>query len=438
MKKDTHKPLSVLTILLWFVVLGVTGCASKQAPVLLGPTHLRPKIATLESELNAIATFPQSDSGLTEKRNEALDYLDEFLEDHPESFAARYQRACWRLDWDMESLALEDVKTLEKLYGPQPEVSALGGVACYRLGRKRESREYFRNVLALDPQNQQALLYTGLMLAETGYHDQAEQYLARVTEIDPDNADLSCWSQALAWVSDPNDSLTIDRDTDPLLAKRVGILLVHNGRLQEGIRALIVALRANPDDIEILMPMAHAFAQRNMLDNAIDLLGHVVTLEPDNGDAWMDLGSCYSQAGRLDDHYDPKARDCFLRVAELRPHQSEPLHAAAKASARMGDLLGAMEHYDAALKVKPCSVDLYLDYGLFLANNDQLLEAETLYREAMDLYPQDARIVANLMVIEFQIGRFEEARQLREALAQQEDLPTGVRRLLARYEGGER
>lgn len=423
--------------LLLSVLLAGSGCTSKISSEILGPAQFRPRIESLKSELNTLSALSQDSSALEQKQKEALDYLDDFLEDHPESFVARYQRARWRFAWGMGQLALDDIKKLESLYDPQPECSALGGLICYRLGLKRESREYFRSVLSLDPQNKDALLYTGLMLAERGRHEQARRYLARAMEIDPNDEDIACWSKAQTLVSDSEKLRTINPNRDPLLAKRVGILLVQNGRYQEGIRALIVAMRSMPDDVEILMPMAHAFARRNMRQNAMDLLERVVTLDPTHTDAWMDLGSCYSQAGKQDDRFDLKARNCFLRAAQLRPEQSEPLHAAAKASARMGDLLGAMEHYDAALKIKPCSADLYLDYGLFLARNDQLLGAEQLYREAMDLYPDETRIKANLMTVLFAIGRFDDADQLRQELGQERDLPLGVRTLLSRYEGGE-
>lgn len=404
-----------------------TGPADRRAPA-----QVRPTIASYEARLKEAA------EPVDQVRKEALAYLAEVIAEQPACFPARWQRAQWLVAWDRPREALGDFAALEKEYGAQPDCSALHGKALYMLGREREAREYFRRSLALDPRSEHALLHLGIMLAESGRYDTARQYLKRVAEVHPGNTRARKCLAAVEIAADPEKLGDARKFSDAATARRVGLLLVAAGRYQPGVSALLVALRENPKDVEALKAAAHGFSRRGMHRNAMRLLRRAVHLETGDADAHYDLGAAYSQLGRRKIEYRARAAKHFARAAELRPGEPRPLQAAAKTCERVGNILGAMKYYEMALKAGPREADFYLDYGRFLARNARLMEAEKVYRKGLEKHPQDARIKANLMAALFEIGRFEEARRLRDELAVRKELPKAVGRLLAKYTGGDR
>lgn len=432
--KLTHKTVpaaAVATATLLFAI----GCSPKprSGPAdRRAPAQVRPTIAGYEARLKEAA------EPVDQVRKEALAYLAEVIAEQPACFPARWQRAQWLVAWDRPREALGDFAALEKEYGAQPDCSALHGKALYMLGREREAREYFRRALALDPRSEHALLHLGIMLAESGRYDGARQYLERVVEVHPDNPRAKKYLAAVEIAADPNKLGNAKKFSDAATARRVGMLLVAAGRYKPGVSALLVALRENSGDVEALKAAAHGFSRRGMHRNAMRLLCKAVSLAPGDADAHYDLGAAYSQLGRKKLEYRARAAKHFARAAELRPGEPRPLQAAAKTYERVGNILEAMKYYAAALKAGPREADFYLDYGRFLTRNQRIMDAEKIYRAGLEKHPADARIKVNLMSALFEIGRFEEAGKLRDELAVRKKLPGAVRRLLAKYTGGDK
>ncbi len=428
-KRRTVSAAAVATI----VALLAIGCSPKPkaGPAdRRAPAQVRPMIATYEARLKEAAEPSER------VRKEALAYLGEVIAEQPACFPARWQRAQWLVAWEHPQEALVDFTALEKAYGAQPDCSALHGKALYMLGREREAREYFRRALALDPSSEHALLHLGIMLAESGRYDAARQYLKRVVEVHPGNTRAKDCLAAVEIAADPKKLGDAKKFSDAATARRVGMLLVAAGRYKPGVSALLVALRENSGDVEVLKAAAHGFSRRGMHRNAMRLLRKAVSLAQSDADAHYDLGAAYSQLGRKKIEYRARGAKHFARAAELRPGEPRPLQAAAKTYERLGNILAAMKYYAAGLKAGPREADFYLDYGRFLTGNLRIMEAEKVYRAGLKKHPGDARVKVNLMSVLFEIGRFEEAGKLRDELAVRKELPAAVRKLLAKYTGG--
>ncbi|MGA2442359.1 MAG: tetratricopeptide repeat protein [Tepidisphaeraceae bacterium] len=248
----------------------------------------------------------------------------------------------------------------------------------HRAGRFAEAERQYRQVLALQPDNADALHLLGVLCSQQGREDVAADLIRRAIARDPgqpiyhgnlglalsrlgrlDEA-IRCFEKALALGSrDPNvlnnyaDSLRKagkpDRALpifhqaiaiDPRLAEahnNLGIALADLGRIDEAVASYRQAIRLNPRFAEARNNLGNALLKKRLFDEAIVEFEQALAARPDYPEAMMNLGAALKARNQ-----DDRAIDLFRRALRLRPDFFEAL-------LNYGQALCDSRHFDDAI-----------------------------------------------------------------------------------------
>ncbi len=125
--------------------------------------------------------------------------------------------------------------------------------------------------------------------------------------------------------------------------------LFEAGDFEQSRDAALRGLAEQPDDANLLRLAGKASAELG-LEDAVDYLKRAVDLEPQNADAWRELGDALLFENRL-----PEATNAFRRAVELRPNDVGSLVQLAHTAYAAGDPEEAIGHIRQAVGRDPTS-----------------------------------------------------------------------------------
>jgi tetratricopeptide (TPR) repeat protein len=126
--------------------------------------------------------------------------------------------------------------------------------------------------------------------------------------------------------------------------------LFDAGEFEQSREAALRGLGEHPDDASLLRLAGKASAELGRED-AVDYLQRAVDLEPENADAWRELGEALLNDGRMKD-----ATAAFRQAVELRPNDAGTLVHLAHAAYAAGDPEEAIGHIRQAVDRDPNSL----------------------------------------------------------------------------------
>ena len=200
-------------------------------------------------------------------------------------------------------------------------------------GKLAEAETTYRQVLAADPHNADALNNLGLIALQRERFDVAIQLIRRALVLQPATADFH---------------------------NNIGDALRRSGRLSEAADSFRAAIRLNA---------AHAGAVCN-LGITVQMLGdfaqaracyeQALRLAPAFPYAHLNLGCLLKEEGRV-----AEARECFERALALNPHLAEAHNNLGNVLKDQGQISKAITCYREALRLRPSYLNAYS--GLLLA-----------------------------------------------------------------------
>lgn len=211
----------------------------------------------------------------------------------------------------------------------------------FREGKYKESIDGFSSVLETEPDNADVYNNMGVAYACVGDFEHAEKCYVRAIELDPELA------QAYINLSD--------------LYYKHGDLASALGTLQRGSYEL-------QDNLTIAHLLARVYIEDQRWDDAIVELERVLDGEPENYDAYYDLGHVYFELGDYE-----TAIDNFENVISYEQNQNNELlyYALAQAYEANNQIDKAISNYLKAIAVNDKFTLAYKKVGiLFLARND--------------------------------------------------------------------
>jgi tetratricopeptide (TPR) repeat protein len=241
------------------------------------------------------------------------------------------------------------------------------------------AQEAVTAALAIDPMQTQGRLTLANVYRSTGRNGSAVEELRRVLADEPTNDEAR---------------------------RRLGAIFESEGRQAEALEQLqgAVALRPeywrNHDDLGLF------YFRTGRLQDAIRAFTRVTELRPDAAQSYQRLGTAYQAAGDKE-----RARDNLERAISIAPdpasysnlgtiHYSEGRFAEAAAA------------YQAAIKLRPNRAlyhrnlgDVYQKIGRPSDARSEYQQALGLTEEALGVNPNDARVMAQLAVLEAKLGR---------------------------------
>jgi tetratricopeptide (TPR) repeat protein len=170
--------------------------------------------------------------------------------------------------------------------------------------RNQQAIEAYREMAAIDPGNQFALLMIGNLLAESGDHAKAIDVLKRLTALNPEHAD--------GWFN-------------------LGFLLDKTDQLAEAERCFRRAVELKPSLDRAWYGLGLVLIREERLDEAVDALKQNIKLQPFSPYGYYQLGMTYHHLGRSADAwkvheqltgFEPKFSATLKRDLERTPSRS--------------------------------------------------------------------------------------------------------------------
>jgi Flp pilus assembly protein TadD len=172
---------------------------------------------------------------------------------------------------------------------------ALGRIR-FTLQRFQEAADSFERSLALLPRSVKAENNLGLAYEGLNRQDEA----------------VAAYRKAIAWQQTDHQP-----SEQPLL--NLGIILVHQGKLQEAQPLLMQAVAIAPDDAKIREQLGHLYLDRKMLPEAEAQLQVAITLDPKRAPLHFLLGKVFHLEGRED-----QAKREFALASSLSGYKATP------------------------------------------------------------------------------------------------------------------
>ena len=247
-----------------------------------------------------------------------------------------------------------------------PEAMGLA-VAYHQQGALQQAEHIYRQVLATDPEQVDALHLLGVIAAQLNRRDLAFNYFNQALRLKPDFAEAYC---------------------------NLATSLAAEGRTDEAIISYRQAIRYKPDYADAHYNLGNKLLEQGKADEAAGCYQQVLRLRPDFADAINNLGSALQKLGKVDE-----AVACYRQVLRLNPNSAEAYHNLGYVLRGQKNEQEAVPLLRQALRLKPNFPLACNELGLALAALGQPEDALVHFQEAARLDPAFAAAFNNLSVV---------------------------------------
>lgn len=165
----------------------------------------------------------------------------------------------------------------------------------------------------------------------------------------------------------------------------LGLILVDQGRITEGVSEYRQALKLNSHDPNAHYNLANALAQQGKSDEAVSHYKKSLWLNPNNIGPHHNLAIVLN----LQSKYAEAAAHCF-EALKMNPYDANVEDTLGNALAGQGKLQEAEQHYSAALAIDPNHFNAHKDVGILLARHGDYTNAVVQFMAAVQIRPGDA------------------------------------------------
>jgi len=247
----------------------------------------------------------------------------------------------------------------------------------HRQGRLAEAAAAYREVLAIEPRNAEALHLLGLVMAGGGRAREAAELIAAAAQLQPQNAAMQV---------------------------NLGTALSEMGRFADAVPCFDRALGLKGDLAAAYLGRGTALLHLGQVDPALANLGQAVRLAPKDARAHNGLGVALERANRPQD-----AMHCFRQALAFDPHNVEAHHNLGVLLAAAGRHAEALLSIEEALVLQPRSAPVHTNRGVELLALDRPAEALESFDRALTLQPDAMAAHTNRGQALMHLGRPAEA-----------------------------
>ena len=225
----------------------------------------------------------------------------------------------------------------------------------HRAGRLAEAEKIYRDILATEPRNADALHLLGLIAQQVGRHADAVTLLQRAATINPNRgqtlASLGASLGVLGRVDDAAVALSRAVHLQPDLADahvNLGNVFQSRGELAQAIACFDRAVHLDPNLATARANRGRALMTLNRPQQAIDDFAAVVRVNPNDAQNHFQLGLAQERSDRLDD-----AAASYCRSIAIDPALAEAHYNLAACLSAGGEAAEVIAHMTEALRLRP-------------------------------------------------------------------------------------
>ena len=299
-------------------------------------------------------------------------------------------------------------------------------------GRLEAAELIYRQILATDPNQADAMHLLGVIARQVGQHAVAVELIGRAIQLKGNSADFhnNLGGAYLELKKIPDAILSFRRAVQlkpdyAVAYSNLGHALREEGQLAEAAENCRRAVKLNPEysdahinlgnvlrdqgklelavasyqralDRNPNLAIAHnnlgnALRDQNKLDKAVVSYRQALELNPQFAEAHNNLGNALKDLGHLDE-----AIVCWHRTLELNPESAEAFNNLGNALTDQGNLADAESCCRRALELQPGYCNAHNNLGNALLGQGKSEEAIACYRRVLELSPDDADVYNNL------------------------------------------
>jgi len=139
-------------------------------------------------------------------------------------------------------------------------------------------------------------------------------------------------------------------------------------------------VRKSPNALKGHLNLAAAYAEKGLIDQAIEQYRATLSIKPDFYDVYVDLGLCYAEKGFID-----KAIEQYNITLSIKPNDSYAHYAMGCAYYKKGVTDKAIEEFKAALRANPRFAKAHVNLGIAYAQSGALDKAIEHFKSATEL-----------------------------------------------------
>ncbi len=263
-------------------------------------------------------------------------------------------------------------------------------LSLHQAGRLENAGTLYREIIAEDPKDSQAVHYLGLIEAAAGRFQQAAELLHRSLTLEPQNIQfvenyatvVFQAGQYRSALEIAERGLRLDGSYPPVLY--VQALALHKlGRFQDAIAAFDKVLVRAPKHLAAINERGSALAELGDYDGALAAFDKALALEPRYAEAHVNKANIFGALKRYE-----AALAAYDKALALKP-------ALAEAWLGRGQVLGALDRYsdamlayDKALAIRPGFAQALVGRGNILVTRKSYEAAFAAFDKALALDPE--------------------------------------------------
>ncbi len=157
-----------------------------------------------------------------------------------------------------------------------------------------------------------------------------------------------------------------------------------------------------------------ACGKAKMYDQSIKALNHAIDLNPNNTDAYSNLGVFYDEMNEFD-----KSLAVLRKAIEIDPLSDGALYNMGNTYAHMGNFTQAINSYKKAIALNSNNIDAVNNIGNSYAAMKDYENAIVWFRKVLELDPANAKAINNLGITLIMTGNKEEGEKILARLRSQ-------------------
>ena len=261
-------------------------------------------------------------------------------------------------------------------------------LALFQAGNFDSAEKIYRQIIASQPDNAQALGMLGMLCMQRGNWEEGVDHVNASLAIDPNRPDM---------------------------LNNLGYALHMLGRYEEALASYDKAIALFPGHVSAHFNRGNTLQSLERYTEAVESYEKAAYFRPNHADTWINLGNVHKKQ----EHYE-LATACYRKAVALRPNDPGIHYNLGLAAGGLKQPKEALAHFRKAIALQPDYVDAHLSLADLLEELGRHNEALQNYEKMMSLAPDRDDVLAKKGHALHQLKRYKEAEAyLVEAITRQ-------------------